>query len=115
MRVLAVLLSGRYEDHFHSVVCQNRYPFLGPHYNKTPAEEALHGPSVAQTLNPQPKLFGWCLGLRVFNGTTFFLESISHVFWNSFPVTWQAVRPFRTQVRDLINSGSETVGLGKKI
>ena len=30
-------------------------------------------------------------------------------------MTWQAGRPFRTQVRDLINSGSETVGLGEKI
>ena len=30
-------------------------------------------------------------------------------------MTWQDVRPFRTQVRDLINSGSETVGLGEKI
>ena len=29
-------------------------------------------------------------------------------------MTWQAVRPFRTQVRDLINSGSETVGLVRK-
>ena len=28
-------------------------------------------------------------------------------------MTWQAVRPFRTQVRDLTNSGSETV-LGEK-
>ena len=42
------------------------------------------------------------------------LEFVALIFWNSFPVTWQAVRPFRTQVRDLINSGSETVGLGEK-
>ena len=55
----------------------------------------------------------WSKALPV--GPTFFLEFISRCFWNSFPVTWQAVRPFRTQVRDLINSGSETVGLGEKI
>ena len=30
-------------------------------------------------------------------------------------MTLQAVRPFRTQVRDLINSGSETVELGEEI
>ena len=30
-------------------------------------------------------------------------------------MTWQAERPFRAQIRDLINSGSETVGLGEKI
>ena len=30
-------------------------------------------------------------------------------------MTWQAVRQFRTQVRDLINSGSETVELGEEI
>ena len=30
-------------------------------------------------------------------------------------MTWQAVRPSRTQVRDLINSGSGTVGLGEHI
>ena len=44
-----------------------------------------------------------------------FVLDFSRFFGNSFPVTWQDVRPFRTQVRDLINSGSETVGLGEKI
>ena len=45
----------------------------------------------------------------------FFFEFFALFFWNSFPVTCQAVRPPRTQVRDLINSGSETVGLGEQI
>ena len=37
------------------------------------------------------------------------------VFLEFLPVTWQAVRPSRTQVRNLINSGSGTVGLGGQI
>ena len=44
----------------------------------------------------------------------FVLDVFLVFFWNSFPVTWQAERPFRTQVRDLMNSGTETVGLGEK-
>ena len=52
----------------------------------------------------------WDLGMAYFC-----LEFFALIFWKSFPVTWQAVRPFRTQVRDLINSGSETVGLGEKV
>ena len=53
---------------------------------------------------------------RLVNGRRiFFWTFLLVLFWKSFPVTWQAVRQFRTQVRDLINSGSETVGLGEKI